>query len=48
MLRDETPAPVRAGFMDSPDDRERGAPHAKRIGGLLMQASVSLSQTDQQ
>jgi hypothetical protein len=46
MLRGETPAPVRAGFMDSPDDRKRAALHAKRIGGLLVQASVSLSQTN--
>lgn len=46
MLRGETPAPVRAGFMDSPDDRKRAALHAKRIGGLLTQALVSLSQTN--
>jgi hypothetical protein len=32
--------------MDSPDDRERAALHAKRIGSLLMQALVSLSQTN--
>jgi hypothetical protein len=32
--------------MDSPDDRQRAAPHAKRIGGLLMQALVSSSQTN--
>jgi hypothetical protein len=32
--------------MESPDARERAALHAKRIGGLRMQASVSSSQTD--
>jgi hypothetical protein len=32
--------------MDNPDDRERAALHAKRIGGLRMQASVSSSQTN--
>jgi hypothetical protein len=32
--------------MDSPDARQRPALHAKCIGGLLMQALVSLSQTN--
>jgi hypothetical protein len=27
--------------MDSPDDRKRAAPHAKRISRLLVQALVS-------
>jgi hypothetical protein len=44
MLRGETRAPVRAGFMDSP--ATASALHAKRIGGRLVQALVSLSQTN--
>jgi hypothetical protein len=44
MLRGETRAPVRAGFMDSP--ATASAPRAKHIGSLRVQALVSLSQTN--
>jgi hypothetical protein len=46
MLRGDTGAGTCGGFMDSPDDRKPAALHAKRIGGLLVQALVSLSQTN--
>jgi hypothetical protein len=44
MLRGETRASVRAGFMDSP--ATTSVPRAKHIGSLRVQASVSLSQTN--